>query len=347
VPSDFLDNPKKYEEAPVGNGPFMMEGKWEHDTGINVVRYEDWPGEAEGNADAVEFRIYSSIDTAYNDLLAGNLDIMDDQIPAAQIQSAEAEFGDRMIYEPSPAIAYLGFPLYVEEFKDVNLRKAISMAINREEIANTVRPDFAPIAGFVPSVVPGALGGECGGNCTYNPEEAKRLYDEAGKPFDNKTLTLWFNSGADHEGWVEAVSNQLRKELGINDIKFKSLDFAEYLPLLSSFKVTGPFRLGWGPDYPNPHTYLESIYGTGASSNYSKYSNKEFDELMTQAKTAESPEASIEFLQQAEEILNEDLPSAPLFETSRIGAWSEDIENVRISFFDNIEIEHVRVVTSD
>jgi len=340
VPSDFLDDPKKYEDAPVGNGPFQMDGVWEHDQGIRVTRYPDWPGQGEGNADSIEYRIYSELDTGYNDLLAGNLDIMD-SVPAAQLDAAQAEFGENFVYEGSAAIGYLGFPVFDPNFKDKRIRQAISMAIDREEISNTIRPDFRPLGGFVPEIVPGALNTNCDGHCEFNLEEAKRLYDEAGGI--DGPMTIWFNSGADHEDWIEAVSNQLRQNLGIEEIKFRSLDFAEYLPLISEKKHDGPFRLGWVPDYPNPHTYLESIYGTDASSNYSGFSNKEFDELMSQAKSAESPEASIEFTQAAEKILNEEMPGAPIYTSSRTGAWSERVDNVVIDFFDNIEVVNVTV----
>lgn len=340
VPSDYLDDPDAYAEAPVGNGPFKMEGTWEHNQAVRVSRYAEWPGEFTGNVQNIEFRIYAEIDTAYNDLLAGNLDIMD-SIPAAQLQAAEQQFGDRFLYEGSPNIAYMGFPLYDEKFQDVNLRRAFSMAIDRQAISDTVRPDFSPLEGFVPEIAPGALNNGCGGNCQYNPEEAKKLLDEAGG-WEGE-LTLWFNAGADHEAWVEAVANQLRTNLGIQDIKFESLDFAEYLPLLQEQKVTGPWRLGWIPDYPSAHTYLDSLYGTGASSNYSGFANEEFDTLITQGEGAATPEEAADFFQQAEEILNEEMPSIPLFTTSSTGAWSERVDNVAVGFFDDINVTEITV----
>jgi oligopeptide transport system substrate-binding protein len=340
VPSDFLDDPEKYKEAPVGNGPFKMEGTWEHNQAVRVSRYEEWPGEFNGNVSAIEFRIYAEIDTAYNDLLAGNLDIMD-AVPSAQLQAAEQTFGDRFLLEDSANIAYMGYPLYEEKFQDVNLRRAISMAIDREAITQTVRPDFTPLEGFVPPVIAGAVTDGCGGNCVFNPEEAKAALEEAGGW--EGTLTLWFNAGADHEGWVEAVANQLRQNLGIQDIKFESLDFAEYLPLLSDQKVTGPWRLGWVPDYPNPHTYLDSLYGTDASSNYSGFSNEQFDELIQQGESAATVEESLPFFEQAQTILAEEMPSIPLFTTANTGAWSERVSGVDIDLFDQINVTEITV----
>lgn len=340
VPSDFLENAEQYAEQPVGNGPFMMSEPWAHDQYVRVERYEDYAG-TPANVDAVEYRIYSEVDTAYNDLLAGNLDVMD-TIPAAQLDAAEQEFGDRFFSGPSPTIQYLGFPTYDERFADPNLRRAFSLAIDREAIATAVRPDFTPLDGFVPSVVPGALSDNCGGNCEYDPEQAASLLEEAGGWEGD--LVLWFNAGADHDAWIEAVSNQLRQNLGIENITFQQLQFAEYLPLLENFQVTGPWRLGWIPDYPSPHTYLDSLYGTGASSNYSGYANPEFDELIVQGESAESPEESVEFFQQAEELLNADMPSIPMFSASNVYAYSERVEGVEVGFFDDVNVREITVV---
>ena len=80
LPKSYEADPKAYEEQPVGNGPFQMDGAWAHNQAIKVKRFDDYKGTA-AKADAVELRIYSDINTAYNDLLAGNLDIMD-SVPA-------------------------------------------------------------------------------------------------------------------------------------------------------------------------------------------------------------------------------------------------------------------------
>ncbi len=340
VPSDFLDDPEQYVEQPVGNGPFMMSEPWAHDQYVRVERYEDYAG-TPANADALELRIYAEIDTAYNDLLAGNLDVMD-ALPAAQLEAARQEFGDRFFQEDSPIISFIGFPTYDPRFQNPDLRRAFSMAIDRQAISDAVKPDYTPLDGFVPGVVPGALADNCGGGCEFNAEEARQLFESAGG-YEGE-LVMWFNAGADHDGWIEAVSNQLRQNLGIETIRFEQLQFAEYLPLLQNNQITGPYRLGWIPDYPSPHTYLDSLYATGASSNYTGYSNPEFDDLVAQGEAAAGPEESVEFFQQAEEILNEDMPAIPMFTTAAQLVWSERIEGGEVDFFDNINLAEISVV---
>lgn len=101
LPKAYAEDPKGFEEAPIGNGPFQMDGSWQHDRAVNVKRYENYAGDR-AKADAIEFRVYSNINTAYNDLLAGNLDIMDN-LPPERLADARQVFGDRYIERDSSA----------------------------------------------------------------------------------------------------------------------------------------------------------------------------------------------------------------------------------------------------
>jgi len=340
LPEAYEADPKAYEESPVGNGPFQMDGAWAHNTEIKVKRYEDFAGTA-AKADAVTFRIYSDINTAYNDLLGGDLDILD-SVPPEQLADAQTQFGDRFIERESSSFTYVGFPLYDEKFSDPKLRRAFSMAIDRQPIIDAIfNGSFQAAKSVVSPVVAGSREDPCGANCAYDPEAAKALFDEAGG-YDG-TLTLWFNSGAGHEKWMEAVSNQLRQNLGIQKIEFKSLEFAEYLGLLDEEKVTGPFRLGWVMDYPSPQNYLEPLHSTSGSSNNTSYSNPEFDDLIEQGNAAEDVDAGIDLYNQAEDLLLQDMPIIPMWFGKVQGAHSENVENVVIDAFTSVNTSEITV----
>jgi oligopeptide transport system substrate-binding protein len=340
LPESYEADPKAFEEQPVGNGPFQMDGAWAHNQQIKVKRFEDYKG-TPAKADAVTFAIYSDVNTAYNDLLAGNLDIMD-SVPPEQLASAKTEFGDRFIERASSSFTYVGFPTYDERFADPRLRRAFSMAIDRQPIIDAIfNGSFQPAKSVVSPVVAGSREDPCGENCAYDPEAAKALFDEAGGY--EGTLTLWFNSGAGHEKWMEAVSNQLRQNLGIQNIEFKSLEFAEYLGLLDEEKVTGPFRLGWVMDYPSPQNYLEPIHATGGSSNNSGYSNPKVDDLIKQGNAAGDVEAGIDLYNQAEDLILEDMPIIPMWFGKVQGAHSENVENVVIDAFTSVNTAGITV----
>jgi oligopeptide transport system substrate-binding protein len=340
LPEAYEDDPGAFEEEPIGNGPFQMDGEWEHNQRVEVVRYDDYAG-SPAEAAGVTFRIYSDVNTAYNDLLAGNLDIMD-SVPPERLADAEAQFGDRFIARPSSSFTYLGFPLYDDRFSDVRVRRAISMAIDRQAIIDAIfNGSFQPAGSVVSPVVAGARQEPCGEPCQYDPAEAKRLFDAAGGL--DGPLVLWFNSGAGHEEWMEAVSNQLRQNLGIRNINFRSLEFAEYLQLLDQEQVTGPFRLGWVMDYPSPQNYLEPIYGTNGSSNNFGYSNDQVDRLIQQGNAAGSVEAGIEFYQRAEDQVLRDMPNIPMWFGRVQAAHSDRVDNVVIDAFTRINTADVTV----
>ena len=336
-----LEDPEGYNEQPIGNGPFAMDGPWQHDQLISVSRYEDYAGEPAA-AGGIDFQIYAEINTAYNDLLAGNLDVMD-SLPPEQLASARDTFGDRFIETPASSFTFIGFPIYDERFADANLRKAFSMAVDREGIISAIFNDtFTPADAYVTPVVDGYREGACGEYCTYNPERAAELLEEAGGW--EGTLTLWFNSGAGHEEWMEAVANQLRQNLGIEDIQFESLQFADYLGRLDAHEITGPFRLGWVMDFPLPVNYLGPLHATNGSSNNTGYSNPEFDALIQEGLAADSVEEAIELWNQAEDILIEDMPFMPMWFGLNQGAFSENVEGATVDAFDHINSADIVVV---
>ena len=340
LPQACLDDIAACEEAPIGSGPFQMDGQWDHDQNITVTRFDDFGGGQPAKIDTLNFPIYADINTAYTDLQAGNIDIMD-SIPPEQYDAAQQEFGDRFIESDSSQYDYLGYPTYDEAFSDPQLRTAMSMAIDRQAIIDAILREKNPADAFVSPVVAGYTEGACGEACTYDPDAAKQMFDDAGG-YDG-TMTLWFNSGAGHEVWMEAVSNQLRQNLGISDIKFQSLDFAQYLPKLENEDVTGPYRLAWIMDYPSPQNYLENLYYTGSSSNYTGYSNEEFDQLVDEGNAAESIDAGLESYAEAEQILAEDMPVIPMFFGKVVAAYSDRVSNVDFDAQENLDYTALEV----
>jgi oligopeptide transport system substrate-binding protein len=349
LPESFFADSEAFNEAPVGNGPYMMDGSWEHDVGINVVRYEGYAGDEPGNADAVEFRIYADPDTAYRDLQAGQLDIMT-AVPPEQIEAAKSEFGDRYVEDPSSTFQYIGLPLYVEEFANPDLRRALSMALDREAIDVAVFSNTRESADdMVSPVVQGYREGVCE-YCVYDPERAKELFDAAGG-YDG-TLSIWFNNDGGHEEWIEAVSNQWRQNLGIENVEFESMPFARYLGRLdqgldddpSTPGVTGPFRLGWVMDYPSMQNYLENLHGTGAGSNYTTYSNPEVDDLIAQGKRAASLDEAVSLYQQADDLILQDMPIIPMWFGLNQSAYNDTVTNVVVDKFTFVDVAAVQVV---
>lgn len=332
-----------FGKKPVGNGPFMASGNFEPGKGITVTRYEDYPLD-KAKADSVEFRVYSDINTAYTDVQAGNLDFS--SVPPGAITTYQNQFPDNSLSRETSTFTYLGMPTYDPRFKDPKVRQAFSMAIDREAVNKAIFDGTKPAAKSVISpVVDGHRPNACE-FCEYKPEDAKALLDTT--DFDtSKPVDLWFNAGAGHDAWVQAVGNQLRDNLGITYKLRGELQFAEYLPKIDDKGMTGPFRLGWAMDYPSPQNYLEPLYSTQAlppnGSNATFYSNPEFDKLVAKGNSADNNEDAIKAYQEAEDVLLQDMPVLPMFFSTAQFVWSDRLTNVKVNAFSNPVLENISV----
>jgi peptide/nickel transport system substrate-binding protein len=317
---------KACDEAPVGNGPFKMDGKWEHNQQVKLVRYDDYRG-VRPHLGRLTFKIYDKIDTAYNDFLAGNLDVMR-SLPPAKVPEARAKFSTRLIEQSSPGLTFVEYPLYQDAYKDKRVRQAISLAIERKPIIDAVfQGRFTPARSFSPSDFPGGRDNTCK-YCDFNPQQAKQLLAAAGGWPAGKKLELWFNAGAGHEVWMQAVGDQIKKNLGIDYELKGQLQFAEYLETGDAKKFTGLFRLGWSPDYPLNENYLTPLYGTGGSSNNSGYSNPDFDAKIVKGDNAPSLAEAVKAYGEAEDLVGEDMPVIPMWFGKTSVAYAEDVTGV-------------------
>src|SRR4051794_31572735 len=211
LPAQALKDPKAYNDAPIGNGPFKMKGAWHHNESIALDRWDAYKGD-KPKLQGLDFRLYASMDTAYNDLLSGTVDVMT-ALPAAQLATAKSEFGERYQTFPSSYFAYLGLPSADPELRDVRVRKALSMAINRQELSDIVfHGTRVPADAYVGPTVPGYRSGSCGEPCTYDPTKAKALLAEAG---GLKAITVTYNADGPHKEWIEALCNQVTTNLGV------------------------------------------------------------------------------------------------------------------------------------
>jgi len=317
------------ERHPIGNGPFMFaeDSEWipETQARLELVRFEDYGGEP-AKLDRLIFQVYDDIVTAYEDFEAGLVDVVRNVDPSL-IEQARQDYPDTFINVPIATMGYLAFPTYDPRYADPRLRHAISMAINRQEIIDAIwNGTYEPATSVASSLVAGHREDACGELCEYNPDEARRLLDEIGG-FEG-TMELWYNAGAGHDQWMEALGNQIREELGIEFELHGELQFAQFLDRREALEMTGPFRSGWIMDYPSLENFLRPLFGTGASTNDTGYSNPEVDALIDMGDQAATLEESIQYYQQAEDIILQDMPMIPLWNYAEALVYSPEFENV-------------------
>ncbi|MFE2106213.1 ABC transporter substrate-binding protein [Kitasatospora sp. NPDC059463] len=332
LPKAFFADKKSFEDAPIGNGPFQMDGKWEHNQQIKVKRFDNFPA-ADGKAklQGVTFKIYDKLETAYNDLRADNIQATD-KLPISAMGTVKGEFGDRYIYKPESGVGYIGFPISTNPaaYGKPEIRKAISMAIDREQITKTIFSGTrVPADDFINPLIPGYRKGAMGDAAKYDPAKAKQLFDTAGG-VPNNTIELGYNADGGHKEWIEAVANQLKKNLGVEVTTKPFEKFGKILDALGEKQYSGAFRMAWSMDYPSIENYERPIFSKVAidnGSNYGGYVNEQFESLLDQADQAKTPEEGLKLYQQADDVLIQDLPYIPVYTYMSSAAYSKKIKN--------------------
>ncbi|WP_371493996.1 ABC transporter substrate-binding protein [Kitasatospora sp. NBC_00374] len=340
LPSAAFTDPAGYDRHPVGNGPYAMDGDWRHNQRIDLRRAAGYAGPRPPMADQVHFRIFTSKDTAFTELRAGHVDFMA-SVPAARAYEAKRTFGRRYSVRPSGTMDYLGLPLWDQRYAKPELRRALSMAIDRRGITRAIFNEvFAPADSLVAAMIPGHRAGACGDTCAYRPAAAKELFDRAGG--FTGTLELYFaNSDPTYEQWMTAVANELKQNLGIHDIVFRKMSGADLGPILNGRKATGPYRQNWVVDYPSVQNYLAGLLGRD---NRTGWSNPAFDDALARGNAAATPAESIAHYHDAEDIALAELPLIPLWNWQDQTAWSSRIGNVLVDpYVAGLHLERVTV----
>ncbi|MEV8630529.1 ABC transporter substrate-binding protein [Streptosporangium sp. NPDC051023] len=349
LPKAAFDSDGKVTEAyakqPIGQGYFKMDKPYNKGTDqtIDLTRYDKFPKE-KPKFDKLQFKIYTDSETAFNDLRAGNLDIHD-SLPPASIASAKAELGERYIDQADAGVGYIGFPLqYNDTYSNVKVREAISMAIDRKTITETVFAGTrAPADDFINPLLDGYRPNICTA-CTYDPARAKTQYAENNGP---KSIELGYNTDGAHKEWIEAIANNLRANLGV-EVKVKTFEkFAVLLDGLVKKEYGGMFRMGWFIDYPSVENYLTPVFSTNAiktGSNYAGWSNKDFDDFLTQGDGAATLKDGLKYYQQADDILIKELPYIPVFYYRTNAAYSQRIRGLKINLINLVEWNKIEKV---
>jgi oligopeptide transport system substrate-binding protein len=320
VPREEVEkDPAAYAESPVGNGPFMMAEPWQHDQYIRLVRYDDYYG-GPAYIDGVDFKIVRDPESSFLEFKAGNVDFT--FIPSGQVSAAVEEYGEspdglecfpgeQVLLGPEATIYFFVFNTQDPVLKDPDVRRAISLAINREAIAQTIFEGLrAPATNIVP---PGILGYEDGAwqYSDFNRTEAARLLAQAGHPEGEgiPELVLFTNSGGGHEDVLALMQADLQA-IGIQS-RIESAETAQFLEMLG----TGQFqiaRYSWSADYPIIDSFVYPLFDTEAGDNVGLYSNPAVDQAIVEARGITSLPERLKAYQEIVRAIGDDAPAIPI-----------------------------------
>ncbi|MDN5709527.1 MAG: ABC transporter substrate-binding protein [Planococcus sp. (in: firmicutes)] len=316
-------------ENPVGTGPFKFE-EWNRNNTITLSKNEDYWMEGKPYLDQVIYQVIPENSARLNALQTGEIDIVDG-MNASDTTIVEDTDGIELLKRPSFNIGYMAFNMEKEPFDDPLVRKAINMAIDKEEIVDAF---YNGLADPATSPLPPSLWShdESLEKYDYNVEEAKKLLAEAGLE-DGFTTELHTMSNPrpylpEPMKIAEAIQSDLA-EIGIT-AEIVSSEWATYLEDTKNGKHSMAMY-GWTGVMADPDNFLyPNLSKTNAevpAQNIAFYKSDEFTSLITEARETIDQDKRTELYQEAQQLFQEDAPWVMLAYTTPPLAQSDYVED--------------------
>ena len=286
----------------VTSGPFRLEA-WHRGETMSLLRNPEYQGRFTGNVQRVELYLFDELSAALAMYETDELDIVD--LPPVEMDRARQRHAGEYFSVPRLVTHYVGFDVSRPPFDDLQVRRALAMATDRERLAHVVLRGYETPAtgGFVP---PGMPGHSTGIALPYDPERANQLLAQAGYPggLGFPSLDLLTNSYREAQGqYLEA---QWRQNLGLQ-VRCRVMEWAAFLDRLDR-RPPRIFIGGWLADYPDPDSFMR----TSPVRRYTRWRNEAYDGLVEKARRIVDQAERVKLYQQADRILVDEAPIIPL-----------------------------------
>lgn len=305
-------------ETYVSNGSFYVT-EWVPGSHITMSKNPNYWNADAIKLDSIKFVLMEDSNAAYSAYQTGEVMMIKD-VPTEEIPSLEGN--SEFHVEPIIGTYYVSLNDEKEPFTDPKVRKALSLAIDREYVAGTLmQGTYSPAYNFMgPGWVDpaggyfmdNANGGEAYISSDYeaNLEEAKKLMEEAGYPNGEGLPTLTYSTN--DAGYHKVVAEYLQQawaELGVN-LNVEVVEWSSFTPLrrAGDYEIS---RNGWVGDYSDPSNMLELMYSTNGN-NDGKYNNAEFDAAIELSRSTMDTAERSAALHEAEDIMMEDAACIPI-----------------------------------
>ncbi len=299
----------------VSNGPFKLS-EWVPQSRIVVEKSDTYWDRENVTLDKVIYYPIEDQNAEMKRYRSGELDFTY-EVPNDQIRWIRENLAEEFIVANYLGTYYYGFNTEQPPFKDnLPLRKALSMAINREILTEKV-----VTAGEVPAyafVVPGVTNYDAV-YVDFQATEQKardtqmmKLYEEAGYSKDKPLqVEIRYNTSENHKKIAIAIASMWKKAFNAK-ITLVNEEWKVYLENRKQKKVTQVFRAGWIGDYNDPNTFLELLLSDSGLNDFG-FNNADYDELLHKASLSADPVERKNLLQQAERILLDMHVMAPVY----------------------------------
>ncbi len=338
------DTTDKTEPAS-GSGPYQLRESKENQEFL-LLRNDSYHRGAPGLG-GIKAQVYSEGQEALAAYQSGNIDYLD-SIPLNQLKDIKGndQYKKLLIDKPVFNVYVLGFNINQEPFAgNYQLRRALNYAVDRNLIINEVMGGaYRASSCIVPLGMAGYQQDMRG--YSYDPQKAQELLEEAGYPLGQglPSLTLTYNEDEGHRRVVESIAAQLA-ELGIK-VQLQAVEWDYYKKQLSSMNLS-IFRLEWMADYPDPDSFLYSMFHSSEAGmgNYFGYHNSQVDKILDASREeVKSQQERIKLLNRAEQIIIDDAPCLFLFQSTAASLNGQNTSKLKVDGMHAIDWYEVKLL---
>ena len=317
---------EKDENNIVGTGMFKLK-EWVAGEKLVLERNEFFK-DSKSNIDTLVVKFVPEANSRMIMLETGEIDLARDLLPL-DFKKISEDTKFTTVEIETPSNMFLGFDLRNELLADKRVRQAIAYAINNEDLVKTVFNGSASVATSpVPKITTGH--NENSNNYPQNIEKAKQLLAEAGYP-NGFNIELFVSEDNQRIDMAVIIQDNLKK-IGIN-AEIKTFQWAAYVSTIENPNIIKPlFIMSWNISNDDPDEVLYPLYHSSqidAHTNVIFYKNEKFDNLISEARETTDKEKRMKLYEEAQDIIQEDLPHYTLVYPKQNFAYKASIKNIK------------------
>jgi len=330
VPKLEVENDeKKFGRSPVGSGPFRFIF-WKTDDSIQLDRFRDYHA-GDAYLDKILYRIYPGvkIERALADFRTGSLEEMPVYGNIRQELSEGQDY--QWFHRPSLSLLFYGIRNDNPVLKNASLRRALSLAIDREKLVQEVYDgQFEPARSILPPGMPAHKNLE--ELLSYDMTAARKHMNQFQKDDMGTDQRIEIVSGS-QSTFARKELDYVRshwEKLGLKvDIKFIT-DWGKFKEYIKSDAVQ-IYRYVWIADIPDPDNFLFPLFASDSPANFTGFRNDQIDQMLVEALGIVDPVQRAEMYQQIEKRILQACPIIPLFYLSIDRVYQPEVQGVKIS----------------
>lgn len=334
LPSQALRDRNGFARAPIGNGPYQLDPAGSGPQQIILRPNASYPGTDKPQNNGLVLRTYTDPVRAYQDLLAGRLDVAD-TVPISALPSYRQVLRSRSVNQPVGMAQSIVFPMSQPEWRRApgrRLRIAISQAIDRERLASGLFLDTRRASSDLTApVVEGYSPGLCGPACRYEPDQAGVTLSDAVAPEGG--LRIGYAADSDDLVWLSALCATLSQELRLACTPVAYPSQAALTEAIARRTVRIPVVATTRMTVADISGFLHSRFDLASPVNDSQYPDRRTQTMLRAAAALPTGQSRITAYQDVERRILGDLPVIPLWSLNATGGWGTGVKEVKTDVF--------------